>query len=62
MSDLPVIVKVTMYAQWRSNEAYQAMRDDPAPLPYFKQILAFATFDPGIYEVVQSFSPARSDV
>jgi quinol monooxygenase YgiN len=50
--------KVTMYAQWRSIEAYQAMRDDPAPLPYFKEILAFAKFDPGMYEVVQSFSPA----
>jgi hypothetical protein len=47
-----------MYAQWRSIEAYQAMRDDPAPLPYFKEILAFAKFDPGMYEVVQSFSPA----
>jgi len=50
--------KVTMYAQWRSNEDYQAMRGDPAPLPYLQQALAIATFEPGTYEVVQTFSPA----
>ena len=49
--------KVTMYAQWRSNEDYQAMRKDPAPLPYLTQALAIAKFEPGIYVVVQSFSP-----
>jgi quinol monooxygenase YgiN len=53
--------KVTMYALWRSSEAYQVMRDDPAPLPYFNQILAFAQFDPGMYEVVRPFSPASID-
>ena len=26
--------KVTIYAQWRSNEDYQAMRENPAPLPW----------------------------
>ena len=25
--------KVTMYAQWQSREAYQAMRQDPGPSP-----------------------------
>jgi quinol monooxygenase YgiN len=49
--------KVTMYAQWRSNEDYQAMRKDPAPLPYLTQALEIAKFEPGMYEVVQSFSP-----
>jgi quinol monooxygenase YgiN len=49
--------KVTMYAQWRSNEDYQAMRKDPAPLPYLAQALAIAKFEPGMYAVVQSFSP-----
>jgi quinol monooxygenase YgiN len=49
--------KVTMYAQWRSNEDYQAMRKDPAPLPYLTQALEIASFEPGMYEVVQSFSP-----
>ena len=49
--------KVTMYAQWRSNEEYQAMRENPAPLPYLRQALAIAKFEPGMYEVVQTFSP-----
>src|ERR1700720_1280266 len=48
--------KVTMYAQWRSVEDYDAMRRDPAPLPYFQQALAIAKFDPGMYEVVATFS------
>ena len=47
--------KVTMYAQWRSVEDYEAMRKDPAPLPYLQQALAIATFDPGMYEVVEIF-------
>ena len=50
--------KVTMYAQWRSNEEYQAMRKDPGPLPYLQQALAIAKFEPGMYEVVKTFSPA----
>src|SRR5439155_22483372 len=43
--------KVTMYAQWRSVEDYQAMRQDGAPLPYLQEALALATFEPGMYEV-----------
>jgi quinol monooxygenase YgiN len=53
--------KVTMYAQWRSNEDYQAMRLDPTPLPYLQKALAIATFEPGMYEVVQTFFPASTD-
>ena len=49
--------KVTMYAQWRSVEDYQAMRQDPAPLPFLQEALAIATFEPGMYEVVQTFLP-----
>jgi quinol monooxygenase YgiN len=49
--------KVTMYARWQSNEAYEAMRDDPAPRSYFEQALAIATFEPGMYELVQTFLP-----
>jgi quinol monooxygenase YgiN len=49
--------KVTMYAQWRSNEDYQAMRENPAPLPYLQRALTIAKFEPGMYEVVQTFSP-----
>ena len=53
--------KVTMYAQWRSVEDYQAMRDNPAPLPYLRQALAIAKFDPGMYEVVESYSGTASE-
>ena len=49
--------KVTMYAQWRSVEDYEAMRQDPAPLPFFQEALSIAKFDPGIYEVVRTFVP-----
>jgi quinol monooxygenase YgiN len=48
--------KVTMYAQWRSVEDYQAMRENPAPLPYLQQALAIAKFEPGMYEVVATYS------
>ena len=50
--------KVTMYAQWRSAEDYQAMRQDPAPLPFLQEALAIATFEPGMYEVAQTFTPS----
>jgi quinol monooxygenase YgiN len=49
--------KVTMYAQWRSSKDYEAMRADPAPMPYFTEALKIATFEPGMYEVVQVFHP-----
>jgi len=48
--------KVTMYAEWRSVADYEAMRADPAPLPYFEQALAIAKFEPGMYKVVRTFS------
>jgi quinol monooxygenase YgiN len=49
--------KVVMYAQWRSIADYQAMREDPAPRPYLQQALALAKFEPGMYEVVETYSP-----
>jgi quinol monooxygenase YgiN len=49
--------KVTMYAQWRSRGDYEAMRADPAPLPYLNEALKIATFEPGMYEVVREFHP-----
>jgi quinol monooxygenase YgiN len=48
--------KVTMYAQWRSIEDYEAMRANPAPLPYLQQALGFARFEPAMYEVVETYS------
>jgi quinol monooxygenase YgiN len=53
--------KVTMYAQWRSLEDYEAMRKDPGPLPFFQEALTIAKFEPGMYEVVESFAPPRED-
>jgi hypothetical protein len=50
--------KVTMYAQWQSLVDYEAMRKDPGPLPYLQEALTIATFAPGMYEVVESFSPS----
>ncbi|OAS15451.1 antibiotic biosynthesis monooxygenase [Paenibacillus oryzisoli] len=48
--------KVTMYAQWKSMEDYQAMREDPRPLPFFQEALTMAKFDPGSYEVIKTFN------
>src|SRR6266849_1546211 len=53
--------KVTMYAQWRSVVDYQAMRQDPAPLPFLQEALAIATFEPRMYEVVQAFTTLGED-
>ena len=50
--------KVTMYAQWRSAEDYQAMRQHPGPLPFLEEALTIAKFEPGMYEIVQTFWPA----
>jgi quinol monooxygenase YgiN len=52
--------KVAMYAQWRSVEDYQALRNDPAASPYLQRALALAKFEPGTYEVVETFSPAAA--
>ena len=51
--------KVTMYAQWRSKEDYQAMRQNPAPLPFLQEALTFATFEPGMYTIVRTFQHAE---
>ncbi len=37
-------------------EDYQAMRVNPAPLPYLQQALTIARFEPGMYEVVATYS------
>src|ERR1700736_6158697 len=50
--------KVTMYAQWRRIEDYQAMRKNPAPGDYLQQALAIAKFESVRYEIVESYLPA----
>ncbi len=52
--------KVTMYARWRSAQDYEAMRRQPGPRPFLEEALTFATFEPGMYEVVQSFEAPAS--
>ena len=51
--------KVTMYAQWRSLEDYQNMRNNPFASPYLTQALEIAKFESGMYQVVETFSPAN---
>jgi hypothetical protein len=48
---------VTMYARWRSTEAYEAMRRTPGPRPFLEQALTIAKFEPGMYGVVRTFAP-----
>lgn len=47
--------KVTMYAQWRSAEDYQNMRNNPTASPYLEEALKIATFKPAMYSVVKTF-------
>ena len=54
--------KVTMYAQWRSLDDYETMRRDPGPVPYLQEALTIAKFEPGIYDVVESFAPPRDEI
>jgi hypothetical protein len=37
------------------------MRANSAPLPYLQQALAIAKFDPGMYEVVETYSGTALD-
>jgi quinol monooxygenase YgiN len=48
--------RVVMYAQWRSVEDYDAMRNNPSASPYMQQAVALAQFELGMYEVVETFS------
>jgi len=49
--------RVTMYAQWESIEHYNRMRGNPAASPFLQQAMEIASFEPGMYEVVESFTP-----
>ena len=48
-----------MYAQWRTIEDYEAMREIPTPAPYLREALTFAEFEPGIYDAVESYEGSR---
>jgi quinol monooxygenase YgiN len=49
--------KVAMYARWRSEAHYSAMRRQSSTSPFLDQALRLATFDPGMYTVVEEFLP-----
>lgn len=49
--------KVTMYAQWNSIEDYQNMRKNSTASPFLEEALEIASFDMGMYEVVDTFLP-----
>lgn len=51
--------KVTMYEKWRSEKDYQKMREDTSRPPFLQEALSIAKFDPGMYEVVQTFTPSN---
>lgn len=48
--------KVTMYAQWKSPEDYNKMRANPSASPFLQEALKIASFEPGMYEVVETFT------
>ena len=52
--------KVTMYAQWRTVEDYQRMRSRSDTSPFLADAITIATFDPGLYEVVEIFYPEET--
>jgi quinol monooxygenase YgiN len=52
--------KVTMYAQWRTVEDYQRMRARSDTSPFLAEAVTIATFDPGLYEVVEIFYPEEA--
>jgi quinol monooxygenase YgiN len=48
--------KVTMYAQWRSMDEYQKMRENPQAAPVLQEALKIASFESGVYQVVENFT------
>jgi quinol monooxygenase YgiN len=49
--------KVTMYAQWNSRHDYEDMRANATASPFLEEALKLATFEPGMYTVVETFLP-----
>src|SRR5258708_32896708 len=48
--------KVTMYAQRRSIDEYRRCDRGPSPRQFLEEALKIAKFEPGIYEVVRTFT------
>jgi len=39
-----------------SHDTTHVMRKEPGPLPFFEEALTFASFEPGMYEIVKASS------
>ena len=48
--------KVINYAQWRSQDDFAAMKDNPKAQPHMQAAAALASFEPIICEVVDSIT------
>lgn len=48
-------MRVTMYAQWQSIAAYEAMRGDERSDAILREAMELSTFDPQRCEVVRTF-------
>jgi quinol monooxygenase YgiN len=46
--------KVINYAQWRSREDFEALKENPKAQPHMKAAAALASFEPIVCEVVDS--------
>jgi len=51
--------KVVMYARWRTAAAYTAMRQSGQSQLALDAIAKIATFQPGMYQIVDEFRPGR---
>ena len=52
--------KVINYVQWRSQEDFAAMRENPKARPHMAAAAALASFDPIVCEVIESISASQS--
>jgi quinol monooxygenase YgiN len=48
--------RVVMYAQWRSRKDYEAMRGGGDSQATLEKLPALATFEPGTFDVVETFT------
>jgi quinol monooxygenase YgiN len=46
--------RVVNYAQWRSQEDFEAMLRNPDAIPHMKEAASLAQYDPHLYEVIET--------
>ncbi len=57
-----LVTLINVFTVEPANQRQLAMRENPARLPYLQQALSIAKFDPGIYEVVETYSGTALDL